>query len=490
MRYDVVVIGSGPAGYTAAIRVAQLGGKAAIIERDLVGGICTNWGCTPSKAMITSAKYAKYLKESAKYGVTHTGMNVDFQTVAERRDEIMAKTRTEIRHLLDHWKVDIYKGTGEIEDANHVKVSYYENPHKDLKRANGQSPYEEKESFGVTEPKENEHLILEAENVIIATGSEPLVPPFLQKSDSSIVNSNKLIWIKDLPKELTIIGGGIIGLEFSALFTHFGTKVRIIEFLDRVLANMDPEISSEITKELNALGVEILTGHKVLDISNGVIKAEVIATGETVDIQSEMNLIAIGRKAVIHNPMLEKSGIEFTPKGVKVNEYLQTNIPNVYAVGDATGLSILAHVAIQQGIIAAENMMSEKGKSEKREMDYAVVPAVVYTLPEVATVGNVPADLTNVKVVKFPFSANLRANIEEHNHGFVKMWINESEGTLIATQMIGEYAGEIVQAYANLIALKTKLEDVSKIIHAHPTYNEVVRNSIEYALGRAIEYVD
>lgn len=490
MKYDAVIIGSGPAGYTAAIRVAQLGGKAAIIERDLVGGICTNWGCTPSKAMITSAKYAKYLKESVRYGVTHTGMNVDFQTVAERRDEIMAKTRKEIRHLLDHWKVDIYQGTGEIEDAHHVKVSYYENPNKDLKRANGESPYEESSSFKVNEPKENEPITLEAENIILATGSEPLVPPFLQKADESIVNSNKLIWIKDLPKELTIVGGGIIGLEFSALFSHFGTKVRIIEFLDRVLANMDPEISNEITRELNELGVEILAGHKVLDITNGVIKVEVMATREVIEIQSPMNLIAIGRKAVIHSPMLEKTGIEFTSKGIQVNGYLQTNIPSIYAVGDATGLSILAHVAIQQGIIAAENIMSPKANIDKREMDYSVVPAVVYTLPEVATVGTVPVDLNGVKIVKFPFSANLRANIEEHSHGFVKMWIDEASENLIAAQMIGEYAGEIIQAYANLIALKTKLSDVSKIIHAHPTYNEVVRNSLEFALGRAIEYVE
>jgi len=197
-----------------------------------------------------------------------------------------------------------------------------------------------------------------------------------------------------------------------------------------------------------------------------------------------MNLIAIGRKAVINNPMLDAVGITYSPKGVGVNERLQTNVPSIYAVGDATGLSILAHVAIQQGIIAAENIMTPE---KARTMNYDVIPAVVYTLPEVATVGNIPQDLNGIKVVKFPFSANLRANIEEHNAGFVKLWI-KGNNTLIATQIVGDYAGEIIQSYANIIALKANIEDIANTIHAHPTYNEIVRNSFEYALGRAIEY--
>lgn len=489
MKYDAVIIGSGPAGYSSAIRLSQLGKKVALIERDLIGGICTNWGCTPSKAMITSAKYAKLLKESAHYGVEADGLKINFQKIAERRDQIMANTRKEIRHLLDHWKVDLIQGTGEMVDANHVKVMPYENPNKDLKKADGTSPYGE--DYKVISGE----MLLETDHIIIGTGSEPLIPPFLQKFDESIINSNKLIWIKDLPKELTIVGGGIIGLEFSALFTHFGTKVRIIEFMDRCLANMDPEISAEITKELESLGVEILTGHKVLDISNGVIKAEVIKTGETVEIQSPANLIAIGRKAVVDVEKMASVGIDATPKGIVVNEYMQTSIPNVFAVGDATGQSILAHVAIQQGILAAEyigGLTNEDGSF--RKMDYSVIPAVVYTLPEVATVGTIPADLSDIAVIKFPFSANLRANIEEHNSGFVKLWFTKHDQTgkiqkLVAAQMVGDNAGEIIQGYANIIALESDIEKVSRIIHAHPTYNEIVRNSMEYALGRAIEFI-
>jgi len=471
MKYTAVIIGSGPAGYTSAIRISQLGGKVAIIERDLIGGICTNWGCTPSKAMITSAKYAKYAKESSNYGINSGEIKVDFEKVAQRRDKVMQSTREEIKHLLDHWKVDTIQGSGEIIDANHVKVSPYDNPNKIYSK--------------LEYPTIKEEMTLETENIIIATGSEPLIPGFLNKQDSSIINSNKLISINELPEELTIIGGGIIGLEFSALFSHFGTKVRIIELLDRCIAMMDPEISTTIQAELANQGIEILTGHKVLGISNGKISVEVVTSGEKKEFDSKINLIAIGRKAVINSPELEKLGIQFTPKGINVNSHLQTNIANIYAVGDATGLSILAHVAIQQGIICGENIMSKP-----REMNYDVIPAVVYTLPEVATAGTVPADLTDIQVIKFPFSANLRANIEGHNHGFVKLWVKNSEFVkqLVAVQLIGDYAGEIIQAYANLIEQKTDLIIVANTIHAHPTYNEIVRNSLEYAIGRSIEH--
>ncbi len=449
--YTAVIIGSGPSGYTCAIRIAQLKGKVALIERDLVGGICVNWGCTPSKAMIASAKIMHALRNAEHYGIEVAGKKVNFEKVAERRDEVMRKSREEIKHLLDHWGVDLIQGSGEVIDDTHVKVG---------------------------------DQVLETEHIVFATGSEPMIPPFLQKDDPSIVNSNKLITIKELPEKLTIIGGGIIGLEFATMFCHFGCDVRIVEFQDRCVSIFDPEISEAITKELESLGVEILTGHKVLDITNGKLTVEKVATKEQIVIDSPLNLVAIGRKAVINDAAMTALGINHTPKGITVNEKLQTSKPNIYSIGDSTGLSILAHVAIQQGIIAAENIMGGE-----RHMDYSVIPAVVYTIPEVATVGTVPTDLTNVRVVKFPFTANLRANIEEFNEGFVKLWVEKKTNRLLAVQMIGEMAGEIIQAYANIIAMDVHIDEVSRIIHAHPTYNEIVRNSLEYVLGKAVEYV-
>lgn len=446
--YKAIIIWSGPAGYTAAIKLAQWWMKVAIIENDLVGGICTNRWCTPSKAMIASAKHAHYVHEAYQYGINVWSVDINFSAIAERRDQVMADTREHIGWLLKHWNVDLIQGKGEIISKNQVKVW---------------------------------DQILDAENIIIATGSKPLIPGFLNKDDPSIINSNALISIKELPKELTIVWWWIIWLEFSTIFAHFGCKVRIIEFLDRVLANMDPEISAAITEKLQWYGIEILTGHKVLDISNGVIKAEVIASGEVKEIQSPMNLIAIGRQAVINASEYDAVWISHHPKWIHVNEYLQTSIPNIYAVGDSTGLSILAHVAIQQWLICAEHILWWS-----RGMNYDVIPAVVYTLPEVATVGTIPTDLSNIQVINFPFSANLRANIEWHNEGFVKLWIRDN--ILIACQMIGDYAGEIIQSYANLIQLWTPIDLIANTIHAHPTYNEIVRNSLEYALGRSIEY--
>lgn len=449
--YTAIIIGAGPSGYTAAIRISQLGGKALLIERDLVGGICVNWGCTPSKAMITSAKYVKAVESAGHYGVHAGEVKVDFGRIAERRDEVITRSRLEIRDLLDHWKVDVVEGSAEVIDHKHVKVG---------------------------------DTIYEGEHIIYASGSQPLVPNMFDESDESICNSNKLITIKELPEQLTIIGGGIIGLEFATMFCHFGCKVTIVEFLDRCLYNMDPEISLAITDELTKIGVKIYTGHKVLKVEHGKLTIENQATKEIETLDSPFNLVAIGRKAVINKGEMEQLGIAATDKGIGVNESMQTSVPNIYAVGDATGQSILAHVAIQQGIIAAEHIM----KHGSRTMNYDVIPAVVYTLPEVATVGKVPTDIHGVKIVKFPFAHNLRATIEEHHGGFVKLWVDEATQQLIAAQVIGDMAGEIIQAYANIIQQQTSIEEVANTIHAHPTYNEIVRNSLEHALGRAIEY--
>lgn len=448
--YKTVVIGAGPAGYSAAIRLAQLGAKVALVEKYMVGGICINWGCTPSKAMISAAKVYKTTKMAGHFGIKTGELQVDFPQIAKRRDTVMAKAREHIKRELEYWQVPIVAGEAEIIDSNHVKV--------------------------------NEQL-LETENIIIATGSTPLIPPFLQKHDPSIINSDRLITINELPSELTIIGGGIIGLEFATVFSNLGTKVRVIELLDRCLAILDPEISARIEAELKANGVEILTGHKVLDIAAGQIKLEKVASGEQYTITSPLNLIAIGRKAQVDKSQMAALGIATDNQGIVVNDYLQTSKTNIYAIGDATGRSILAHVAIQQGIIAAENIMGKL-----RQMKYDVIPAVVYTLPEVAAVGSIPTDNPNLKTVTFPLSANLRAVIEEHESGFVKLWYEDVSYKLLAVQVIGFLASEVIQGYANIIALNLPLAEVANIIHAHPTYNELVRNSLELILGRSLEH--
>lgn len=467
-KYTAIVMGGGPAGHSAAVRISQLGGRVALVERDYIGGICTNWGCTPSKSMIESAKVAKTVAESGKYGVKAENVHVDFPAVAERRNQVIVDTREFITDLLKHHHVDIYQGEGEITAPGRMLV-----------RKGKLDP------DGKTMHYDGEQVELQADNILISTGSQPLIPGFVDPSDPSIVSSNRLISITELPKSLTIIGGGVIGLEFATIFSNLGSQVTIIEFLDRVLAQMDEEISSEITRILEERGVRILTSHKCVSLKNGVIEAEDVRSGKIVKIDAPMTLVAIGRQAVVHDKTYQNLGLNYTRKGVDVDEYQRTNVHGIWAVGDATGKSILAHVGIQQGVIAAENLMA-KSDAAMRKMDYSVIPAVIYTFPEIVSVGVVPQDLNGVKVVKVPFAINLRAGIEDYKDGFIKMWLKDDK--ILASQAIGHNASEIMQEVANMIALKTDIREVSEIIHAHPTYAEVIHSTLDYALDKTVDF--
>ena len=466
--YKAIVMGGGPAGHSAAVRIAQLGGRVALVERDYIGGICTNWGCTPSKSMIESAKVAKTVADSAKYGVQVKGVTVDFPAVASRRDQVVVNTRQFVTDLLNSNHVDIFQGEGVITAPGKMTVR-----HGKL------------DPDGETMHYEGKETLLEAEHIIISTGSQPLIPPFIDASDPSIVSSNRLIRINQLPQSLTIVGGGVIGLEFATIFSNLGSRVTIVEFLDRVLAQMDEEISAEITRIMEANGVRVLTAHKCLSLQQGMMKAEDMRSGKVVEIEAPMSLVAIGRSAVIHEETYQKLGLNFSRKGVEVDDYQRTNVPGIWAVGDATGRSILAHVGIQQGIVAAENIM-KSADEPLREMDYSVIPAVIYSIPEIVGVGSVPQDLTDVRVVKVPFAVNLRAGIEDYPQGFIKMWLKDNR--ILAAQTIGQNASEIMQEVANMIALKTDIREVSEIIHAHPTYSEIVRSALDYALDKAVDF--
>jgi len=466
-KYDAVIVGAGPAGHSCAVRIAELGGKVAIVERDYIGGICTNWGCTPSKAMIESAKVAREVENSNHYGVKVTGYEIDFPLMAERRNAVVRHTRDYITKLLNHHNVDVYQGEALVNAPDVVQVRYG--------KLNN-------ETFEMSYTGEEE--ILQTDNVVLATGSKALIPGFIDENDPTIVSSHRLITIDELPEKLTIVGGGVIGLEFATIFSNLGSEVTIVELLPRVLAMMDPDISAEITRIMAEKGVNILTNHKVTELKDGVLKAINQDTGETVVLESAMNLIAIGRSAVLQEELYDRLGLSYSRRGVDVDDTLQTSVPGVWAIGDATGKSILAHCGIQQGIICAENIM--RGDEKPRLMDYNVIPAVVYSMPEIFSIGQVPDNLDGVKVVKVPFAANLRANIEEHTDGFIKLWIQDRQ--LLAAQAIGFMVSEIQQELANMIALKSDIEEVSKIVHAHPTYSEIVRSALEYSEGKAVDF--
>jgi dihydrolipoamide dehydrogenase len=453
--YTAIMIGSGPAGYTCAIRLAQLGARVAVVERDYVGGICTNWGCTPSKSMIESAKIARVVAEAARYGIHVPSYTINFAEVAARRDAVIRHARQEIVELLQQNGVDLYQGEGSLLAPGRVRVR-------------GGKLDADGELMHFT----GEDSEIDADHIVLGTGSSPLIPPFVDRNDPTVVSSNRLITVEHLPKTLIIVGGGVIGLEFATIFSNMGAQVTIVEFLDRVLATLDPEISAEITRLMQANGVRVLTGYEVKAVAGGKVQAVNRTTSEAIDLAAEGVLISIGRRPVVNGEEYERAGIAFTNKGITVDQYLRTNTPGIWAIGDATGKSILAHVGIQQGIICAENIMAQPGQP-LRAMDYSVIPAVVYSIPEVAAVGQVPADLAGVGVFKVSFAANLRARIEAYEDGFVKIWVKDN--TVIAAQALGHNVSEMIQELSNMIALRTPLNDVATIIHAHPTYSEITR---------------
>jgi dihydrolipoamide dehydrogenase len=466
-KYTAIIIGGGPSGHSAAVRIAQLGGKVALVEKDFIGGICTNWGCTPSKSMIESAKVGRMVKDAGKYGIKVPAFEVDFKKVAARRDQVIVNTRNFITDLLNHHQVDIYQGEAEIMDSKSIKVR------------SGKL-----DADGFSMHYDGKETLLETENIILATGSAPLIPAFVKPNDPTVVSSNRLISIDQLPKTLTIIGGGVIGVEFATIFSNLGSQVTIVEYLDRVLALMDADVSTEITHLMKKNGVKIYTSHEVQFVGDGVTRAKNRSNGEMLEVKGESILVAIGRRPVQDKVGYERIGLDFNEKGLNINEFLQTNVPGVWAIGDATGRSILAHVGIQQGIICAENIMA-KGSS-LRKMDYSVIPAVVYSIPEIVMVGVLPKEISDVKVVKVPFSANLRAGIEDYPEGFIKVWINEDR--ILAAQVIGHNASEFMQEITNMIALKTPIEQVAEIIHAHPTYSEIIRSTLDFALDKAVDF--
>jgi len=468
-KYTAVVIGAGPAGHTCAVRLAQLGAKVAVVERDYVGGICTNWGCTPSKSMIESAKIARIVRESAKYGIHVPEFKVNFKEVAARRDEVIVQSREAVTDLLRRSGVDIYLGEASVVGPGVIRIR------------KGKLDLD-----GYEMHYTGEEEIIEAENVVLATGSQPLLPPFVDAQNPFVVSSNRLISIGELPERLTIIGGGVIGLEFATIFSNLGSQVTIIEYMDRILASMAPDVSVELTRLMTENGVRFLTGHEVTAVDYGVVKARDRQSGEWVAVESDAVLIAVGRKPVIQQEMFNRLGVQYDAKGICVDEYLRTTVPGVWAIGDATGKSILAHVGIQQGLVCAENIM-KVSEDQMREMDYEVIPAVVYSIPEIVSVGHVSANLEGVGVYKVPFAVNLRAKIENYTDGFIKVWIKDNR--VLAAQAIGHGVSEMMQELANMIALRTPVDAVAEIIHAHPTYSEIVRSILEYSRGQATDFI-
>ena len=364
--FDVVIIGSGPGGYVSAIRCAQLGFKTAIIEKySTLGGTCLNVGCIPSKALLSSSHHYEELQHFADHGIEVSGkVKVNLTKMIERKQAVVDQTSGGVKFLMDKNKVTVFEGLGSFEDATHVKVT----------KADGSSE------------------VIEAKNIIIATGSKPSSLPFIKLDKERVITSTEALKLPEVPKHLVIIGGGVIGIELGQVYLRLGAEVSVVEFMDRIIPGMDAGLSKELTKVLKKQGMKFYTSHKVQSVERKgkavTVKAE-NAKGEIITLEGDYSLVSVGRRPYTDGLNAEKAGVKLTERGqVEVNDHLQTNVPNIYAIGDVVRGAMLAHKAEEEGVLVAEILAGQKP-----HIDYNLIPGVVYTWPEVAAVGKTEEQL-------------------------------------------------------------------------------------------------
>ena len=461
--YDVVVIGSGPGGYVCAIRAAQLGLKTACVEKDnTLGGTCLNVGCIPSKALLSvSEKYAHAAHDFAGLGIDVGTPKIDLKKMMAHKDKVVAANTQGISFLFKKNKVDHIVGTGTITDAGTVEVAG-----KGGKKT------------------------IKAKNIVIATGSESTPLNGIEVDEKQIVTSTGALALDKVPASLAVIGGGVIGLEMGTVWQRLGTKVTVIEYLDRILPTMDQELSKETKKILAKQGMEFKLATKVTGAEKK--KGKVTLTlepangGDAEKLEVETVLLAIGRRPYTAGLGLEKVGVTVSNRGiVEVDDHFQTNVKGIYAIGDVIRGPMLAHKAEDEGVVVAEIIAGQSG-----HINYDAIPGVVYTFPEVASVGKTEEQLkeagTAYKVGKFPFMANGRARAMAATDGFVKILADKETDRVLGCHIVGPEAGTLIAEVVTIIEFGGSAEDIARICHAHPTLNEVVKEAALAVDGRPI----
>jgi dihydrolipoamide dehydrogenase len=453
---QLAVLGGGPGGYVAAIRASKLGVKTTVIEKENLGGVCLNWGCIPTKALYHVAQTIEEIKKSSIFGIDVPGYVLDFKRAMERKDKIIIAQRQGLAFHFKKNNIDLIKGQGRVAANNKILV----------KQENG------------------DDIEVIANNIIIATGSfAASVPPFNLDVDG-IIDNVGILSLQKIPESLLIIGGGVIGSEFANIFSTFGSNVTIIEMLPRILSTEDIEVSKVILRVFEKKGIKILTNSVVEEVKkeNGKFTCKVKGGGEIV---AEKILVSVGRKPNTDDIGLEKVGIIKDEKGfIKVDNHLRTNIPNIYAVGDVIGGLQLAHVASEEGKIAAENIA---GKD--KVMDYRVIPWAVFTSPEIGTVGlnEEQAKSKGIKVCTglFPFSNSGKAYITGETVGFIKIVTDSETGEILGSQMIGPRASDLVHEVAVAMKGEMVIGSLAETVHSHPTLSEAVMEAAEDCSGIA-----
>lgn len=449
--FDVAIIGSGPGGYVAAIRCAQLGMKTAIIEKySTLGGTCLNVGCIPSKALLASSHHVEELEKFAEHGIQIAGdVKVDLQKMIERKQSVVDQTCAGVKFLMDKNKITVFEGLGSFESATQIKIT---------------------KNDGSSET-------IEAKNTIIATGSKPSNLPFITLDKERVITSTEALELKEVPKHLIIIGGGVIGLELGQVYLRLGANVSVVEYADRILPTMDGAISKELTKVLKKQGMKFYVSHKVQKVERQgesvLVEAE-NKKGEIEKIEGDYALVAVGRRPYTDGLQADKAGVKINDRGqVEVNEHLQTSASNIYAIGDVVKGAMLAHKASEEGIMVAEIIAGQKP-----HIDYNLIPGVVYTWPEVAAVGKteeqLKADGVEYKAGQFPFRALGRARASDDTNGFVKILADAKTDEILGVHMVGARVADLIAEAVVAMEFRASAEDIARTSHAHPTFAEAV----------------
>ena len=466
MAYDVIVLGSGPGGYPAAIRASQLGFKVAIIEKESLGGICLNWGCIPTKALLKSAQVYESMKHSKDYGLEATDVKHNFDAVIKRSRGVADKMSKGVQFLMRKNKIDVIMGYGKLKAKGQIEVT----------GADGKTQ------------------LVEGKYIVIATGARSRQLPSLPIDGKKIIGYREAMSLPQQPKSMIVVGSGAIGVEFAYFYSTLGTKVTIVEFMPRIVPVEDEDISKELEKIYKQKGIEIMTNASVeaVEAKGSGVKARVkTATGE-VFLEADVVLSAVGITANIENLGLEALGVKTDKGKVVVDKYYQTNVPGIYAIGDMVPGQALAHVASKEGIIAVEAIAyNEKKYAHKpTPIDYNNVPGCTYCSPEIASVGYTEKQAKEagyeVKVGKFPFSASGKATAAGAPEGFVKVIFDAKYGEWLGTHMIGANVTEAIVQTVTARTLETTYQEVLNSIHPHPTMSESIKDAIEVAYDEAI----
>ncbi|MGC8837974.1 MAG: dihydrolipoyl dehydrogenase [Anaerolineae bacterium] len=457
-RADVVVIGGGPGGYVAALRAAQLGARVVLVEREHLGGVCLNYGCIPTKALLRTVEVLDLVRRAGEFGVVVGEPRLDWAKALQRKDAVVAQLVGGVARLLEKRGVEVVWGEARLRAPHQVEVRTQEGTRT-----------------------------WEARSVILATGSRAAVPPVPGLAGERVWTSREALALERLPESLLVVGGGPVGLEFAALFGACGVQVTVVEMLDRLAPGLDRDIGESLAWVLTQRGVQVRTGTRVAAVEHGAGALRVQVAGPAGEewLETGAVLVAAGRVPHVEGLGLEEVGVRTSRKGIAVDERMQTNVPGVYAVGDVVGGAMLAHVAMHEGVVAAENALGHE-----RRMDYRAVPSCIFTEPEVASVGLSEEAAREagyeVQVGKFPFANNGKAVSAGEVEGFVKVVASRRFGEVLGLHVVGPHASDLVLEGTLALVLEATLDELESCIHPHPTLGEAVAEAVLGARGRAL----